>query len=61
MVVFFFPVGLLLLSQHSQQVLLGAEVYSVSWIGQVTVECCDNNERPTGKKNTTIEWDYDEN
>ena len=41
---FFFPVGLSLVSQHSQQVFLGVEV-------------CENNERPTGKKNTIIEWD----
>ena len=34
---FLFPVGLSLLSQHSQQVLLGVEVSSVSWLGQLTV------------------------
>jgi hypothetical protein len=53
-VVFFFPVGLLFLSQHSQPVFLGVEVSSVSWLGQLTV-----NKKPTGKKNTTIEWDDD--
>jgi hypothetical protein len=56
-VVFLFSVGLSLLSQHSQQVLLAVEVSSISWLGQSTVICWDNNERPTGKKNTTIEWD----
>ena len=35
---FLFPVGLSLLSQHSQQVLLGVDVSSVSWLGQLTVE-----------------------
>ena len=33
MVVFFFPVGLSMLSQHSQRVLLGVEVFSVPWLG----------------------------
>ena len=30
----FFPVGLLTLMRHFQQVLLGVEVSSVSWLGQ---------------------------
>ena len=33
-VVSFFPVGLSSLSRHSQQVLFGDEVSSVSWIAQ---------------------------
>ena len=54
-----------MLSQHSQQVLLGVEDFSVSWLGQEAEETstpnkicweCDNDESPTGKKNTTIEW-----
>ena len=33
----FFLVGILSLMQHSQQVLYGVEVSSVSWLGQLTV------------------------
>jgi hypothetical protein len=36
-VVFFFPAHLLSLSLHFQQVLLGVEVSSVSWLEQLTV------------------------
>jgi hypothetical protein len=36
-VVFSFPVGISSLTRHSQQVLLGVEVSSVSWLGQFTV------------------------
>ena len=58
--VFFFRVGLSSLTRHSQQILLGVEVSSVSWLGQFTKTCWEchvNDKRPTGKKNTTIEWD----
>ena len=33
----------------------GTEETSTS--NKIFRECCDNNERPTGKKNTTVEWD----
>ena len=36
-VVVFFPVGLSSLTRHSQQVLWGVEVSSVSWLGQMPV------------------------
>jgi hypothetical protein len=58
--VFFFPVALSLLSLHSQLILLGVEISFVSWLGRLTETCleyCDNKERSTGKKNTTMEWD----
>ena len=71
--------------------LVGVEVYSVSWLGQLAfklpvliivivgfqsfvcclvwavylgvkitdegIKCCINNERPTGKKHTSVGWD----
>ena len=37
--------------------LVGVEVTSVSWLGQMTVGvCCYNNERPTGQKQPTVRW-----
>ena len=44
--------------------LVGAEVSSVSWLGQLTTsaptkpveKCCINNERPIGKKHTIVGW-----
>ena len=37
LIVVSFPVGLSSLSRHFEQVLLGDEVSSVSWVGQLTV------------------------
>ena len=72
--VFFFPVGLSSLMQHSQQVLwvLKSLLSPVSKLNSncqlpkteeiltpynTCWKCCVNDERPTGKKNTTVEWD----
>ena len=60
-VVFSFPVGLSSLSRDFQQVLLGVAVSSVSETEETSTPnktCCEyrvNDERPTGKENTTIE------
>ena len=39
--------------------IVGVEVSSVSWLGKLTINCRDNDGRPTGKKNISIEWDDD--
>ena len=54
-IVVFFPVGLLSLSRHFQQVLLGVEVFSISWptrpVEKVVITTKGLQEK------TTIEWE----
>ena len=53
----FFPVGLLLLIQHFQQVLWVLKFLLSPGTHKTCWKCCINNKRPTGKKHTSVGWE----
>ena len=59
-IVVFFPIGLSSLLRHFQQVLLGVEVSSVSWLGQLTVNYPNQGTQETSTPNKTC-WKCHDN